>query len=217
MKLYKVIAIVILISFTTVAKDNSDKKTFLIAQIDMPQVLKFKPLIIKLYEEIGYEVSFIKMPSIRAMKMLERGELDASLIHSKGTLSNNENVIIIPTAITQGVFVLLCADNLICNKKVLEDSSNQVLATNSSQQLYKRDGGATFITMETLISYPELIQKERYNYAIYAYELSEEQLPKNLNYIELERKFGYHVVAKKHAHLVNFLDNKLKKLLKKTH
>lgn len=198
--------------------DTIKPEVMTISYVNHPYIVKrVLPLLKEAYEDIGINVDFVRQPSKRNLRLLSKGLTDADAAYSDLLVAEYDNITTVGPAFLDSIFVLLCHSGVPCSKDVLFDSENTVIITDASQDGVKAIFGeavnARFYSINSLDRIPKLIDGERANYGVYVFTksgLANAQFP-TLNAVELFITQTYHVIHKRHAHLVKSLDRAIRK------
>lgn len=172
-------------------------------------------LIQTLYEELGFEVSIIRMPVKRGITQLSKGEVDSDVIRLSSTTAKYDNVILVKPALIHGYLVLLCNKKVPCNLEALKDKNLKIqthegLLNEFAPQKIK----AKMIIKERTSSTLKMLEASR---ILYALETFDKQILDTLitrfNHVKIKEISGYHVIHKKHLGLLPKIENKLRQKL----
>ena len=166
----------------------------------------FMEVLEKSYNDIGINVKFEKLPLDRGLKMISEGMVDADVIRTDIRLKDVENVITVEL-LSRGDIVLLCRQEVPCNKEILNDPEAIIGAQIITQDYLRKHFGkfvnAIFINVSEHKKVEELLLKDHLKYTIISTvaDVVPEQFA-NYKHHRLFSIYGYHSVHKKHKALV---------------
>jgi hypothetical protein len=172
-------------------------------------------LIQTIYEELGFEVSFIAAPAKRGIMLLDDNVVDADVIRLKPTVIKYDNVILVEPALAKGSLMLLCHKEVPCELSILQDKTTQIQTHRGILNQFEQDElKAQILLSEMTSSTLNMLQESRVFYALYTVdELMLRALSEKLNYVKIKEVLGYHVIHKKHAYLLPKIQQKLRQKL----
>ncbi|MFT7411923.1 MAG: hypothetical protein ACI9J4_000262 [Paraglaciecola sp.] len=175
----------------------------------------FVELMQTIYEELGFKVSTVPTPAKRGIMLLNNGLVDADVIRLKRTVVKYKNVIIVEPALGKGYLVLICHKGIPCDLSVLKNKTVQINSHAGILNLFDiGELNAQIIISEMTTNTLHMMHKGRVFYSLYTMdEPMLRALSPNLNYIKIKVVYGYHVINKKHAHLVPKIQQKLRQKL----
>jgi hypothetical protein len=169
-------------------------------------------LIQTIYEELGFEVSFIAAPAKRGIMLLNDNVVDADVIRLKPTVVKYDNVILVEPALAKGSLMLFCHKNVPCELSVLHSKTTQIQTHRGIlNQFEPGELKAQILLSEMPKNTLNMLQESRVFYALSTVDEPElEALSNKFNYVKIKDVFGYHVIHKKHAYLLPKIQQKLR-------
>ena len=212
------LVITLLVSPLKVVAEHDDSH-FVIGELNHPRVNNFyKPLIERAYRSIGIEVTFEKVGGERGLRLLNQGMTDADVVRFDVVAQPDNNIMIVPPALSHGSSFLLCIRGAKCSKDVIEDPDNAIAATtrfffNMGKQ--SRALKANIFEFDDFHHVIDLLLGGRFDYAIMPSDHTEEDIFRRsgIEFIPLVEHDVVHVIHKKHSHLVDDLSEAIAKQL----
>jgi hypothetical protein len=169
----------------------------------------------KIYEELGFDVSIIPTPVKRGLILLNDNEVDADVIRFKSVAEKYENIVLVEPPIAAGILVLLCNKLEPCDESILQNKTVFIQSDEGNLNLFKRDEiQAQMIINEMTNNTINMLEEERILYALYSLNNKMlENFSSRFNYVKLKDVSGYHVINKKHAHLLSQIQQKIRQKL----
>ena len=184
---------------------------FVIGELNHPRVNNFyKPLIERAYRSIGIEVTFEKVGGERGLRLLAQGMTDADVVRFDVVAQHDNNIVIVPPALSHGASFLLCIRGAKCSKDVIENPDNAIAATTSffvNMGKQSRALKANIFEFDDFHHVIDLLLSGRFDYAIMPSDFAEEVIFRQLGieFIPLVEHKIVHVIHKKHSHLIGDL------------
>jgi hypothetical protein len=168
-----------------------------------------------IYEELGFNVTIIHTPVKRGLMLLNDKEVEADVIRLKSIVANYENVLLVKPAIAQGYLVLLCQKSKPCDLNILQQKTVHIQSDEGNLNLFEPgELQAQIIINEMPTHTLHMLEEARIFYALYSIDSRTlEKLSSKFNYVKIKDVSGYHVVNKKHAHLLPKIQQKLRQKL----
>ena len=201
------------------AKAQHDDSSFVIGELTHPRVQSFyKPLIARAYQDIGIQVTFEKVGGERGLRLLNEGVTDADVIRYDVVSQPDNNIIIVPPALSRGASFLLCIRGAKCNKSIMQQSDKAIAVTTRfffNVHAKPDELNASIYEFDDFRHVINLLLNGRFDYAILPSDYSEEAIFKQagIKYIPLVEHELVHVVHKKHSHLIEQLSAAISKQL----
>lgn len=197
---------------------HEDKK-YIIGYINHPRVNAFyKPLIQRAYEDIGITPVFEEVGGERGLRLLNEGMTDADVIRYEVVSQQDNNILIVQPALSQGVSYLLCMRKVRCDRSVIDNPDSAIAATTrffDNMKATQKELTANIFEFDDFQHVISLLLNGRFNYAILPSDNSENEAFQRagIEYIPLVEHPLVHVVHKKHAHLLDELSVAITKQL----
>jgi hypothetical protein len=168
-----------------------------------------------IYEDLGFKVTIIQTPVKRGLILLNDNKIDADVIRLKSAAKQYKNVVIVKPAIASGLLVLLCNKKEPCDENILQNTAAYIQSDEGNLNLFESGQvKATIIFNEMPANTLNMLEEERILYALYSMNNRMlEMLSAKFNYVILKDVSGYHVINKKHAHLLPALKQKIQQKL----
>jgi hypothetical protein len=175
----------------------------------------FVELMQTIYEELGFKVSIIPTPAKRGIMLLNSDQVDADVIRLKPTIVNYSNVIMVEPALGKGYLVLVCHKGIPCDLRVLQNKTVQINSHAGILNLFDiGELNAQIIISEMTTNTLNMIEEGRAFYSLFTMdEPMLRALSPKFNYVKVKDVSGYHVINKKHAHLLPKIQQKLRQKL----
>ncbi|MCF6433926.1 hypothetical protein [Pseudoalteromonas sp. MMG022] len=192
------------------SEEASVGQTFVISYVEHEGIIKYYvPLLASAYKKIGIEPKFELINDKRALKLLDQGAIDADTAKSLEFVDHYQNIIVVPTPISQIDVVLLCQSKLPCDLSVLKDA-NRSLGIIAADEFYAQLLEGSEISILELTSFETLLKifdQNKIDYAIVVFDdYTKNTMLKYNNRFLIQQKIGYHLLSKKHQGLVEKLD-----------
>lgn len=208
------------LSQLAIAKNSSSFPIrLLISYTYHPQVeLEYKPLIEKVYDELGIEITFVETTVKRGEYAMRKALVDGDVVYTEQTLPLVQDALKVDVPIGKFQLVLLCNLGMNCNQSALFEH-NCIVINNADLVFYEAffdQNAADYYPIATYRNMLELMRLKRFNYAVYP--LSGEEINGDYFKGEFERfvlaeDYLFHVLHKKHAALIPHVEATLKKVL----
>ena len=160
-------------------------------------------------------MSIIPTPAKRGIMLLNSGLVDADVIRLKPTIVKYSNVIVVEPTLGKGYLVLVCHKGIPCDLSVLQNKKVQINSHSGILNLF--DVGvlkAQIIISEMTTNILDMIEEGRAFYSLYTTdEPMLITLSLKFNHVKVKDVSGYHVINKKHAHLLPKIEQKLRQKL----
>lgn len=165
----------------------------------------YRPLVNKAYNAIGYEVEFLVLPEERSNIMIERGDIDGDVIRTSKILDTSNNLIAV-WPLGGAAIYMVCQQDIPCNSEALQDDS-RLLGTVAGDAYFQSIIHQTKVVHVKFNRYDQLqnsFEKKRidYYFAVVNKSLNEGANLKSQNKHKIEDIMGYHVLHKKHSHII---------------
>lgn len=209
--------LVLSLPFCTLAHDNG--QNFIVGELNHPRVAAFyKPLIQRAYRDIGIEVTFEKVGGERGLRLLNEGMTDADVIRYDVASQPDNNIIIVPPALSHGASFLLCIRGAQCDKSVIQAPDKAIAVTTRfffNMHVNPDELSANIFEFDDFNHVINLLLNGRFDYAILPSDYSEKAIfeQSGIEYIPLVEHELVHVIHKKHAHLLDRLSGAIAKQL----
>ncbi|AXT39620.1 hypothetical protein D1814_13485 [Alteromonas sp. BL110] len=210
-------SLVLSLSFCSFAQDNENN--FVVGELNHPRVANFyKPLIQRAYLDIGIDVTFEKVGGERGLRLLNNGMTDADVIRYDVVSQPDNNIAIVPPALSHGASFLLCIRGAQCDKSVIQNPDKAIAVTTRfffNMHVNPDELNANIFEFDDFNHVISLLLNGRYDYAILPSDYSEKAIfeQAGIKYISLVEHELVHVIHKKHSHLVDRLSSAIAKQL----
>lgn len=221
--MFKIISLVLILPllFVNALISNAfakDKK-FVISYVEHESIIKYYvPLLDAAYRSIGIEPDFVLINDKRALKLLDKGEIDADTAKTSETLNNYSNIVKLPTAIGKIETTLICQENIICDLSILNDN-RKILGVIGAKEFYGDLLKGSNISLVEFTSFEVLFkvfEQKKVDYAFTVFDeynkISQVRYP---NSFIIEEKIGFHLLNEKHKKLIPLLEKAIKDTLAK--
>ncbi|MFZ8198303.1 hypothetical protein [Alteromonas portus] len=190
---------------------QDSEQNFIIGELNHPRVNRFyKPLIQRAYRDIGIAVTFEKVGGERGLRLLNEGMTDADVIRYDVVSQPDNNIIIVPPALSHGASFLLCIRGAQCDKSVIQNPTKAIAVTTRfffNMHVSPEELNANIFEFDDFNHVINLLLNGRFDYAILPSDYSEKAIfeQSGIEYIPLVEHELVHVIHKKHAHLIDRL------------
>ena len=197
----------------------SQKEKYVVGHLNHPRVNSFyKPLIERAYRDIGIEIVFETVGGERGLRLLNEGMTDADVIRYDVVSQADNNIVIVPPALSHGASFLLCIRGAECNKDIIQNPDKAIAATTRffiNMRAKPGELNANIFEFDDFNHVIGLLLNGRFDYAIMPSDFSEKAIfeQSGIEYIPLVKHELVHVINKKHAHLVDDLSASIAKQL----
>jgi len=195
--------------------ESAGKPSFKITYSGVAAAEPYLRLLQNVYEELGFEVLPLVTPVKRGIILLNDGSVDADLFRLKSTAENYDNVIVVEPALVKGYLSLLCHKKVQCDLNVLQNTAGAIMSEANLLDLFKPgELKAKMVINEINTKTLDMLEKQRVYYALYT--VNEKMLNNMLskfNHVKIKDVSGYHVINKKHAHLLPKIQQQLQQKL----
>lgn len=196
--------------------DNSLPKRLSISTGTHPAVVEhFQPWVKQAYAELGIEIEFLTLNEERSLVLLQNGEIDGDIIRSEQIIAQLQELYPV-FLLGEAQVYLVCRPRVECNDSTFYNSKlilGFVAGNNYLQELLL----GTEIAQMRYTSY-QLLQKSYQQKRVDAYvEIRNpyeagKSFPKSAGIFNLGQVRGFHVLHKKHRHLIPLVAEKLQEL-----
>lgn len=200
-------------SFSQAQDTARQNKRLIISHASHPDIDHINDLLAKVYQELGFKVEFIPVPSKRGLLLVIAGVVDADSVRGIKAITAQQNLIRIDPPFNQVVNLLVCKTGIPCNKNVLFDENSTILTNSGAVNNFAQTHiSSNLVINEKLDIYLDLIRAGRYHYAIYpTAKQNLETLQQEFNLVELNTLTYHHVVHEKYSALVPEIEKLLNK------
>ena len=217
---FNICAAVLLITLLSTSRASELPEKMTISYFEHPQMPFFKALVEKSYKDIGIETEFINIDGERATRALGQGLVDADILQNDVFIERHADIVLIEPPLSGVVVFLICRKGVICERSVLEDKQQKVMAEKAVMEItyFKLNGliNAQLINMEKLDIQLQMLKIGRIDYVLYsAAEVLPDSLRLTTNSVELYTFNVHHALNKKFTYLAPLLENALSENLKK--
>jgi hypothetical protein len=168
-----------------------------------------------IYEELGFNVSIIPTPAKRGLILLNDDLVDADVIRLKSVVVEYDNVILVEPAIASGYLVLLCHKAAPCDLNILQKKTVYIQRDEGTLNMFEPgELTAQIIINEIPTNTLNMLEEARISYALHSLDNKMlKKLSSKFNYVKIKDVSGYHVISKKHAHLLPKIRQKFQQKL----
>jgi len=206
---------------TTNVKAQNNDSNFIIGELNHPRIISFyKPLIAQAYRDIGLDVTFEKVGGERGLRLLNEGMTDADVIRYEVVAQPDNNIVVVPPALSNGASFLLCIRGAQCDKSVLQNPDKVIAVTTRfffNMHVNTTELNANIYEFDDFNHVISLLLNGRFDYAILPSDYSEKAIfeQTKIEYIPLVEHKLVHVIHKKHTHLIDRLSAAIERQLEK--
>ncbi|WP_105168235.1 hypothetical protein [Pseudoalteromonas sp. T1lg23B] len=207
---YGLLLMLLFASNATCLEEVPTPQPFVISYVEHKGIIKYYvPLLNSAYQKLGIEPKFELINDKRALKLLNEGMIDADTAKSLEFINHYQNIVVVPTPISQIDVVLLCQKTLLCDLSVLKNA-NRSLGIIAADEFYAQLLAGSEINIIELTSFETLLKifdQNKVDYAIAVFDdYTKSTKFKYHNRFLIQQKIGYHLLNKKHQDLVEKLD-----------
>jgi len=192
-----------------------------VSYVEHPAVKNiYLPIIRAMYEEANLKVRLFKVSnSPRSVRALNDGFFDADIGKILSSIKHHENIIYVPTPITTIGLYLVCRQEVVCDKSVLDDHSNMIVSRFSKNMLVNilpiKAEIAQILSQQKI---NKMLSIGRVNYSLIADDtrLGAETFKDTYTVVLLSKEYYYHILNKKNKDIIPILDLALKAVLAKS-
>lgn len=190
-------------------------KKFVISHVAHPKIDSLNILLADVYQQLGFKVEFIPVPSRRGLSLVNDGIVDGDSIRVQNNIKNYKNILIVKPSLLHIYIVLVCQKGIPCAENVLKDNKSQVMLGRGAREIINEKGySATFVLNEKQDIILELLRANRFHYALYNVNASyQKELQQEFNLVVIASPKYFHVINKKHLKMLPAIEKKLKEVL----
>lgn len=188
-----------------------------ISYVKHPVVKKYSPIVEAMYKEANIAFQLFEVSnSPRSVRALNEGFFDADIGKILSSIRHHENISYVPTPIASIGLYLVCRNDVVCDKTVLDDDTNMIASRFSKEML------TNILPIKAEIA-QILLQKKinkmlsigRINYSLVADDTTEgaTNFQDEYTVVLLSIEYYYHILHIKHKSIIPRLDLALKKVL----
>ncbi len=188
-----------------------------ISYVKHPVVKKYSPIVEAMYKEANIAIQLFEVSnSPRSVRALNEGFFDADIGKILSSIKYHENITYVPTPIASIGLYLVCRNDVVCDKTVLDDDTNMIASRFSKEML------TNILPIKAEIA-QILLQKKinkmlsigRINYSLVADDTTEgaTNFQDEYTVVLLSIEYYYHILHIKHKSIIPRLDLALKKVL----
>jgi hypothetical protein len=204
-----------LIAFPSLNAFSQTSKPFTITYIEYPNIEGYAKLFEEIYTELGFETTLIPTPSLRGLRLLDQGVVDADVVRLAIAAKNHPNIIVIQPELNRANLTLFCIKGVPCTKDILTNKNITILASDSALNLFspgefKAQQAYTYMDWRI----PKMLKADRYKYAVFVIDdLMQKQFNADFQIVKIKSIAINHFINKKHRALVPQIEEKLRKKL----
>ena len=190
----------------------------MVSYVEHPAVTKkYMPVVKAMYQEANIDTKlFLVNNSPRSVKALNEGFFDADIGKILSSIKGQENIIYVPTPIASVSLYLICRKQVVCDKKVLDDNKSIIASRFNREMLTNilpiRASISQILSQQRI---NKMLRIGRVNYSLVAddSDQGDARFHNEFQVIEVSRENYYHILHRKHRHLISRLDAALIKVL----
>lgn len=189
---------------------NPFKEQFILSYVEYPGAEPYLKVIQEIYTELGFNVKSIATPALTGITLLSKGKVDGDAYRLGKVVTTFDDLILVKPELIRATLVLLCIQEVECDRAVLDNSQNTLLTNARALEYLKEvDVRATLLKDEVIQHTVEMLVSGQVKYATFM--IDERQIiPKGMQMVKLRNIFLYHVIHKKHAALLPQIEQKLR-------
>jgi len=198
--------------------DNTTRPSISIAIIsDLNVAEDLQKHLIYAYKLLGYKVEFYPMFPGRALKLTNKGELDAEAIRIPIIERKAPNLIRIPVSLVKGHLELYCAYKVPCDESILNNENNiiGVVSGTNITTTYMKTKGASAYNIASNLVLAQLLERNRLDYILSLSTKGSKNIVdidrSKYQVIQLYEFDSYHYIHKKHINIISNLTSALQK------
>ncbi len=218
LRLFIFIVSALLIIFSSNADELTDDKKFIISYVEHDSIISYYvPLLKAAYKKIGISPEFIMVNDQRALKLLNKGLIDAETAKTDEALKDHTNILKIPTPISKIEIMLICQVELTCNLKALENP-RKVLGVIGAMMFYQKlllIADIKIVELSSFATLTQMFNQNKLDYMIMVFDSKDIPAKNSFNnkYL-IGTKLGYHLLHKKHKNLLPKIEQAIKQVIK---
>ena len=164
------------------------------------------------YAKIELYPEFIAINDKRSLKLVNEGSLDGDVARMEDVLAAYPNLVKVPPALGQIDVQLVCQSDIPCNVSLFE-SKTHILGVVAKFEYYKNlllEKPIQVIEVGNYERLKTMFQQKKLDAIIMVYDRNSAQNNHSFsNTYLIEKKYGYHLLHKKHSHLIPKLSKAL--------
>lgn len=204
-----------------IAKGETQNQ-FLIGYIDHPRMANhYKNIIAAAYDELGISVKFFPVGSKRGLTLLNEGLIDADVTRFGQVTQIYNNIIKVePPILSDASISLFCFGVEVCDIDAIDNelvATTLVFQENAAYRHGEQKRSFNTISVESIVQLQMLIENRRVRYAMLIHDddIIQQYTSKGFKHDLMFTGPAYHLIHKKHEHLVERLSAALKRQLDK--
>jgi hypothetical protein len=196
--------LICLLSFSLIVKSDENSSEFIISYVEHESIIEYYvPILDEAYRSIGIIPKFVLINDKRALKLLDKGLIDADTAKTTEILADYPNIIKIPTPISKIEVILICHGNITCNLSVL-DEAQKVLGVIGAKEFYSNllhDSRVNVIEVSSFDVLLKLFKQKKLDFIFMVFDDHNKTIDTAFkNQYSVEKKTGYHLVNKNIGH-----------------
>jgi len=189
-----------------------------VSYVEHPAVTKiYLPIIKAMYKEANLKAQFFKVSnSPRSIRALNDGLFDSDIGKILSSIKHHENIIHVPTPIATIGLYLVCRNEVVCDKTVLDNQRNMIVSRFSKNMLINivpiKAEIAQILSQQKI---NKMLNIGRANYSLIADDarLGATNFKDNYTVVLLSKEYYYHILHKKNKGIIPLLNLALKTVL----
>jgi hypothetical protein len=198
--------VIYLLSFTA-----SAQPALSVSYVEHPAVkTTYMPIVKAMYKQANIPIELFQVNnSPRSVKALNDGFSDADIGKILSSIEHHDNITYVPTPIASVALYLVCAKNVPCHKGILNQKDEMIVSRFNRKMLTNVVPIASDIAQ--IISQKRIDKMLRLNRVRYSLVADDSgfgatQFQSEFQVIEVSRENYYHILHKKHQHLISKLN-----------
>jgi len=183
---------------------------YLIRYVEHDGIINYYvPLLDRAYQKIGIKPNFVLINDQRAMRLLDKGKLDADTAKSLESIENYQNITYLPTPISKIEVYFICQLNIKCDLSLLTDRnlSLGIIGANEFYQELLRDSKIKLVEITSFNQLMSMFEQQKFDVGIIVLDDSTKtKLMKYPNHYKISEKLGYHLIHTRNKHLIPLLE-----------
>jgi hypothetical protein len=188
-----------------------------VSYVEHPAVEQYLPIIKAMYQKADIAIRFFEVSnSPRSVRALNDGFFDVDTGKILSSIKHHENIIYVPTPIATIGLYLVCRNNVICDKTILDDEHNMIVSRFSKEMLMNilpiKAETAQILSQQKI---NKMLSIGRANYSLIADDtsLGATNFQDEFTVVLLSKEYYYHILHKKNKSIIPKLDFALKSVL----
>lgn len=219
-QIFLILACSLLSSSHTYSQSNSPTSLLLSYSNDSFLVERYLPIIREAYSAIGVNLEFVNVPIERGLQGISSGTFDGDVARLEFVQDHIENVTLVPPLLEEVSVKLFCRAERPCDASILSDTNTVIAVPIASPALPALFAMHSFRAQNVngLKQIEDMFTLGRFDFFIWVESRYRPQpFLQNFsgNTVFIKKVGMYHVLNKKHAHLIPALSAQLENALNK--